>query len=492
MYTVQGRPRWSNKADHEGYLAGYFLEAAIAHHRLTGGKDTRLYDAAKKLADCWVRNIGPPPKRAWYEGHQAFELALVRFADHVRSTEGGTAGDDYFALAKYLLDARGGGEEYDQSHEPVTRQYAAVGHAVRAAYSYTGMADVALRTGDTDYLSAVESLWDNLAHRKTYVTGGIGSGETAEGFGEDYSLPLNAYCESCADCGMLFFAHRMNRIRHDARFADLYEDTLYNAVLGSYDLAGKNFTYTNALDSNDPRYPWHVCPCCVGNIPRTLLSLPTWTYTRGPDALHVNLFAGSSADVGPVAGTPVRVVQETDYPWGEAVAMTLQPEKPTRFALRLREPAHAGSDLYTVTPPTPPIAELAVNGTPVEATRDRGYLVIDREWAPGDRVTFRVPLVVQRVHASDAVKATRGRVALRYGPLVYNLESVDNPELDEATLAPDAPLTTEWRDDLLGGVAVIRGRFADGSPLLAVPNYARLNRGGRSIVWIRERRERAE
>ena len=238
VFTLSDRERWSprHRGDHEGYVAGYFLEAAIAHYQLTGGRDTRLYDAAKKLADCWDDNLGPPPKKPWYDGHQAMEMALVRFGRFVNQVEAAGQGNKYIALAKFLLDCRNNGSEYDQSHVPVTQQYEAVGHAVRASYSYAAMADVAMETGDIDYQSAVMSLWDNIVNRKYYVTGGIGSGETSEGFGPDYSLRQNAYCESCSSCGEIFFQHKLCLIHHDARYADLYEETLYNALLGSIDL----------------------------------------------------------------------------------------------------------------------------------------------------------------------------------------------------------------------------------------------------------------
>jgi DUF1680 family protein len=219
-------------------------------------------------------------------------LGLVRFATLVDEVEGAGKGREYVALAKFLLDQRQGGEEYDQSHVPVTRQYEAVGHAVRAVYSYAGMAEVAGETGDVDYHSAVQSLWNSIVNRKYYVTGGVGSGETSEGFGREYSLPNNAYCESCAGSGELFFQHALNRTWQEARYADLYEETLYNAILGGVDLEGRNYTYTNPLDSGEKRYQWHVCPCCVGNLPRTLLSLPTWMYATSDDSLTVNLYAG--------------------------------------------------------------------------------------------------------------------------------------------------------------------------------------------------------
>ncbi|MCX6875651.1 MAG: glycoside hydrolase family 127 protein [Verrucomicrobia bacterium] len=484
--TLQGRPHWRHVRDHEGYQAGYFIEFAIAHHLLTGGRDRRLLDAAIRLADCWVRNLGPAPKQRWYDGHQGIEFALVRLARHLEGGAGpNNNGAAYLALAKFLLDSRGNGEEYDQTHLPVTRQYAAVGHAVRAVYGYTGMADIAMETGDADYRSAVQSLWSNLVNRQYYVTGGLGSGDTNEGFGQDFSLPNNAYGESCAACGEVFFQHRMQLTWHDAAYADLLEEALYNAVLGSVDLAARNFTYTNPLDSSEPRYPWHQCPCCVGNIPRTLLSLPTWIYTRSSDALYVNLYLGSRVTIDQLGGTPVQVEQSTEYPWCGKVAITLTPAHPATFTLHLRVPKHQSSALYTNHPESSGLSAITINGQPVTPAVARGYALVTREWQAGDIVAFDLPLPVQRVQASENIAATRGRVALRCGPLVYNLESVDQDV--EAVLAPNSPLTTEWQSDLLDGVRVIKGRFRDGTPLLAIPNYARLNRGGRSLVWIRDR-----
>ncbi len=280
VFTLNDWEHWSprHRSDHEGYVAGYFLEAAVAHHNLTKGKDLRLYNAAKKLADCWDANIGPAPKKEWYDGHQAMEMALVRFGRFVNDIEGQGKGDKYIKLAKFLLDCRKDGSEYDQSHVPVVQQYEAVGHAVRASYSYAGMADVAMETGDIDYQSAVMSLWDNIVNRKYYVTGGIGSGETSEGFGPDYSLRHNAYCESCSSCGEIFFQHKLNLAYHDAKYADLYEETLYNALLGSIDLEGKNFYYQNPLDSTR-------CPLSLARLPL----LRRQHSARPADAAHLDL-----------------------------------------------------------------------------------------------------------------------------------------------------------------------------------------------------------
>ncbi len=483
MYTISGHKRWTNKADHEGYNGGYFIEAGIAHYLMTDGKDRRLFDAARRLADCWVANIGPAPKRSWYEGHEEIEQALARLARFTDRVEGPGKGEKYLELSKFLLDARRNGEEYDQTHVPVTRQYEAVGHAVRAAYCYSGMADIAMETGDVDYESAVKSLWSSIVNRKYYITGGIGSGETSEGFGKDYSLPNNAYCESCADCGELFFQHKLQLSYGEAQYADLYEETLYNAIAGSVDLEGQNFTYTNPLDSNRPRYKWHGCPCCVGNIPRTILMLPSWTYSTGKEALYVNLYSGIDTRVQ-VGGTSVQLTQRTEYPWHGKVDITLSPAEPKRFSLKLRVPQRNVSTLYSASPGCDGIASLSVNGVPVKATVDQGYVSISRKWKPGDKVEAVFPMQAQRVHAKDQIAALKGRVALRYGPLVYNIESAD--QAVESVLKPDSPLKVEWNASLLGGVMVIKGAFADGQPMLAIPNYARLNRGGRSIVWVRE------
>ncbi|TWT36588.1 Non-reducing end beta-L-arabinofuranosidase [Posidoniimonas corsicana] len=505
-FTLNDRMnRWTpqNRTGHEGYTAGYFLESAINHYTLTNGADRRLYDAAKKLADCWVANIGPEEgKQPWYDEHQQMEQGLVRFGRFVNDMEGNGAGDDYITLAKFLLDCRGGGAEYDQSHVPVQQQYEAVGHAVRAVYSYSGMADVATETGDLDYRSAVMSLWDNIVNKKYYVTGGIGSGETSEGFGPNYSLRNNSYCESCSSCGQIFFQYKMNLSYHDAKYVDLYEETFYNALLGSLDLPGENFYYQNPLASGAPRYPWHGCPCCVGNIPRTLLMLPTWTYVKDDNGIYVNFFIGSTIQVEDVDGTDVEMVQETDYPWSGGVKITVNPEQEKSFAVRIRSPQRSVSTLYTSAPEADGIESVSVNGTPVETKIENGYLVMDRAWKRGDTIEFALPMTPQRVKCVDLVEANRGRVALRYGPLVYNIEAVDGNNLN-GVLPPDAELTTEWRPDLLDGVVVIKGEFADGSPLLAIPNYARNNRipepedgerrrrrrggGGGSIVWIRDR-----
>ncbi len=503
-YTLRDRERWAERwtpearGNHEGYTAGYFIDAAIAHHVASKGADERLYRAARKLADCWDAHIGPPPKQAWYDGHQAMEMALIRLARHVDEVEGKGQGERYFRLAQFLLDSRGRGDrgegrehgpahpgyEYDQSQAPVVQQYEAVGHAVRAAYLYSAMTDVALKTRDSDYLSAVRSIWSSIADRKYYVTGGIGSGETSEGFGPEYSLPNDGYCESCSSCAEIFFQARVNRLTHDARAIDLLEDALYNALLGSVDLEGKHYYYDNPPDANVPRYIWHDCPCCVGNIPRTLLSLPTWAYARAQGGVYVNLFVGGTVTVPGVVGTAVELTQETQYPWKGDVRIRVNPAVAQTFALRIRVPNRTPSGLYRATPASAGPVAVRVNGVAYRAPIERGYAVVSRRWVPGDVVDVRLPLAVQRLHPDPRIKQLAGRVALRYGPLLYNIESADQ-DITQA-LGRSAPLMPEWRPDLLGGVTVIRGRFANGAPLLAIPNFARYNRGAQPTEYPRE------
>lgn len=478
-YTLRDTSRWhqrwspEGRGNHEGYVSGYFIESAINHYTLTEGKDKRLYNAAKKLADCWVANIGPG-KIAWYDGHQEMEQALVRFGRFVNDMEGHGQGDSYIRLAKFLLDNRKNGSEYDQSHVPVQQQYEAVGHAVRATYTYSGMADIAAEMKDVDYQSAVLSLWDNMVNRKYYITGGIGSGETSEGFGPDYSLRNNAYCESCSSCGLIFFEYKMNLAYHDAKYADLYEETMYNALLGSLALDGKDFLYTNALASSQPRYEWHVCPCCVGNIPRTLLMMPTWTYVRGEDGIYVNLFVGSTIKVEKVAGTDVEMVQKTDYPWSGKINMTVNPSVTKEFTVYVRVPNRTTSELYKPVPEVNGLLSLSVNGKTISPVIEHGYAVIRRTWKKGDKIDLELPMKIQQVTADEKIEADRGRVALRYGPLLYNVETADHQDITQAI--GSSPLKLEWNKDFLHGVMTIKGSWADGSPLLAIPNYARLNR----------------
>jgi uncharacterized protein len=483
--TLGNNARWTDRTAHEGYTGGYFIESAIAHYMMTNKTDPTLYNAAKRLADCWCNNIGPG-KKTWWDGHEEMEQALGRLAVFVNKNEGAGLGDKYINLAKYLMDARysNSSGQYDQSHAYPINQTTAVGHAVRAMYLYSGMTEVAMQLSNTSYGNATNTIWNNFVNRKLYVTGGVGSGETSEGFGNDYSLPNSAYAESCANCGMLMFMSKMNYWTADGKYADLMELPLYNGVLGSLDLNGQNFTYTNPLDTSATRYTWHGCPCCVGNIPKTTLALPRWMYAKNSSAIYVNMYIGSTFTVNGIAGTNVQMVQTTDYPINGNVTITVNPSAAANFTIYLHSPDRSVSTLYTSTPDSNGISSILVNGGSVSTTPTKGYVAINRTWTAGDTITIVLPMQIQRVKAISNVAADVGRVALMYGPLVYNIESVDqNVDL---ILSPTAPLTVQWNASLLGGVNTIKGNFTSGAAMTAIPNYARLNRGGRSLVWMKD------
>jgi len=490
FHTVNRRPRYANIRHHEFYVQGYFLEAGVAHYRMTGGEDRRLYDAARKCADHLCARFGPPPKRNWTYGHAGMGYALCRLSRLVNDVEGPGEGDKYFQLAKFFFDHRYDEEkyrhEYHQSHLPVPKQSSAVGHAVRATYFYTGIADLAMLTGDRAYYRAVDRIWDSAVNRKLYITGGVGASHQGEAFDEDYELRNHGYCESCAGCGQSFWADRMHRIHQTAHYVDVQERVLYNNILGAIELSGENFFYQNPLTSGTARYPWHGCPCCIGNIPRALLAIKDLMYDLGDGGrtLFVNHYLTSEGTIPDVAGGSLRVEQRTEYPWKGDVALILTPGKARSFTVKLRIPSRAESALYTATPDVAEQCAVKINGRRRKLDLVDGYVSIRRTWKAGDRIDLALPMDVQRIHADERVQADRGRVALQRGPLAYNIESVDHDaDLKNIVLPADAPLRAIWRGDLLDGVTAIE---CDRPRLLAVPNYARLNRGGRSQVWIVE------
>lgn len=335
--------------------------------------------------------------------------------------------------------------------------------------------DVAAETRDKDYQSAVISLWDNMVNKKYYLTGGIGSGETSEGFGPNYSLRNEAYCETCSSCGLVFFQYKLNLAYHDAKYADLYEQTMYNALLGGVALDGKSYCYTNP-QVNTERAKWHICPCCVANLSRTLLMIPTWSYVKSKNGLYVNMFVGSRIHVGEVAGTNVEVIQKTHYPWHGAILITVNPEEARTFSVYVRIPNRKTSKLYNGSPQVTGVKRFAVNGEEQTPRIEKGYAVVTREWKPGDRIELEFPMEPQRDLADPRIQADADLVAMQYGPLIYNVENKDNTNIDRKL--GDAPLTPEWHPELLEGVVAIKGSWEDGSPMLAIPNFARTNRVG--------------
>jgi DUF1680 family protein len=500
-----GKQRWElEKIDsHELYNLGHLYEAAAAHYQATGKRN--LLDVALRTAELLDRTFGPGKQSTW-PGHQGVEIGLVKL---YRVT-----GDArWLNLAKFLLDVRGPdgptqagrGYEYHQAHKKVVEQSEAVGHAVRATYMYSGMADVAALTGEQGYVDAIDRIWDDVVAKKLYVTGGIGARGRGEAFGIQYELPnMTAYNETCAAIGNDFWNHRLFLLKGDARYIDVMERTLYNGLLSGVSLDGKSFFYPNPLESNGQhqRSPWFGVACCPANIMRLLASLPGYVYAQTRDALFVNLYVGGTADVE-LGGRKVKLVQQTRYPWDSAVRIAVEPESPGRFTVNVRIPGWARgeavpSDLYRFADRFDEPALLKVNGKPVELRLQKGYVKVERDWRKGDVIELSLPMPVRRVLANDAVEADRGRVALQRGPIVYAAEWADNGGRARNLLLADASaLTAEFRPELLGGVTVVRAKAAAMAydqqggvtrrdhELTAIPYYAWANRGpGEMIVWI--------
>ncbi len=502
-----GPERWINvkRLSHELYNMGHLYEAAVAHYQATGKRS--LLDVAVKNADLLCETFGPG-KNEDAPGHQIIEMALVRLYR-------ATGERRYLDLAKFFLDTRGPGDgEYSQAHKKVVDQDEAVGHAVRATYMYAGMADVAALTGDAAYVEAMHRIWDNMASKKLYLTGGIGATASGEAFGPNYVLPnMTAYAETCAAIGNVYWNHRMFLLHGDGKYIDVMERTLYNGLISGVSLDGKEFFYPNPLESRGQhrRSPWFGCACCPGNIARFLASVPGYVYAKRGDALYVNLYAGGTANIE-LNGAAVRVRQETRYPWDGRVTIAVDPEQAAEFTVALRIPGWARNrpvptDLYRYadTSDTQPTVE--VNGRPVSLEVADGYVRVARRWEAGDRIELDLPMAVRRVVAHENVAATRNRIALERGPIVYCVEAADSPTgtVRNLIVAPDASIATAFRPDLLGGVEVLTfaasvvGRDDDDRlaveaevEVAAVPYAVWCNRGpNEMVVWLPTDKENA-
>ena len=509
-----GRARWALLGtSHELYDAAHLIQAGVAHYQATGKRT--LLDVAIKFADLICQDFGPD-KRHDTPGHPNIEMALAKL---FRVT-----GDKrYLELASFFLNERGRPHErqsygeYAQEHTPVVEQDEAVGHAVRAVYLYSGMADVGAFTGNVGYLGAIDRIWENVVSKKLYLTGGIGStGNITEAFGVNYELPnRSAYSETCAAIGNVFWNHRLFLIHGDAKYLDVLERTLYNGLISGVSLKGDAFFYVNPLESDGKapgnlppegtltRKPWFECACCPGNITRFIASIPGYIYAHNDHALYVNLFGGNEARIK-VGGQTVKIKQETLYPWDGAVKITVKPDNSEDFDIYVRVPYWAQghpvpSDLYEYLEETMGEVKLRVNGNPTAINVEAGFARIGRTWNQGDVIELDLPMPIMRVMANERVTEDREKVALERGPIVYCAESVDNDGQVSNLLLPDkAPLKAEYRPDLLGGIVVVTGKAltanSDGKfvqrPFAAIPYYAWSNRGeGKMAVWLRRSRQ---
>lgn len=503
-----GPARWVHlNGSHELYNAGHLYEAAVAHFQATGKRS--LLNVAIKHANLIRTVFGPNARRA-VPGHQEIELALMRLAEV-------TGNRAYIDLAAFFLNERGRAHEiepypagpfamynereYRQDHRPVVEQERAVGHAVRATYMYSGMADIAALLQPAQYRPTLERLFADVISKRMYVTGGIGARSGTESFGDDYELPnRRAYTETCAAIGLEQWASRMFRLTGDAQYLDLAELVLYNGALSGVSASGDRFFYQNPLasDGKVERSAYFDVACCPANLARTLAQLPGLMYATSNTTVYVNLFGSSEARLD-VGGQRIRVTQRTQYPWDGDIELRVEPDVRGTFTVAIRAPGWARgrlveSDLYRVHDSNLPAPTAIVNGQAMPVRVARGFGVITREWRSGDVVHIYFPMPVQRVLAHPAVVDNRGRAALQRGPIVYALESIDNgAALDTLQVPLDAEIAAAFRPDLLGGLQVLTGagkETVDGvnraRTFLALPYFAWANRGaGEMLVWIK-------
>ncbi|MHC4165873.1 MAG: glycoside hydrolase family 127 protein [Planctomycetota bacterium] len=523
--------RWETlRLEHQPYNAGHFFEMAVEHHRLTG--QTRVLDAAKRFAD-HIDGIFGPGKRYDVGGHEEIELALIKLYR-------ATGERRYLELSRFFLDERGHAHGFErkrfdpktipselptfddlpasergrarrrarnsvrngrmQDHKPLVEQNA-IGHAVRAGYIYSAMADIARFTDAPEYENAAERIWHDVVSRKMYITGGIGTAQYHdEGFGDPYLLPNRTYCESCAGIAHVFWQHRMALLKGQAKYADVMELTLYNGAISGISISGDKFFYQNPLESKGARRSsWIGLACCPTNLARIIPQVGGFAYARDKRKVYVNLYLAGEASFRIDDSVTVKIAQDTDYPWNGRVRLTVTPDRASEFTLCLRIPGWAlgrpvPSGLYRFADAKVAKIGLKVNGLTADASvKNDGYVHLRRLWKAGDAVELDLPMPIRRVYAHEKVEEDKGKVALMRGPIVYCLEAVDHGQVDVFKLAlpREAELSAEHRPGLLGGVTVLRAAGLDEKQrrleLTAVPYYAWQNRDrGAMTVWINE------
>ena len=489
-HSWASKERWGQIEDsHELYDLGHLIEGAVAHYRATGKRN--FLDIAIKFADCVCREIGPgPDQQVRVPGHQIAEMALAKLYT--------VTGDrKYLDEAKFFIDMRGHGEKgmdaYRQSDVPVMEQDEAVGHAVRAEYWYSGIADVAALTGEMQYTEVIDRIWENMVGKKIYLTGGVGARREGEAFGDAYELPnLTSYCETCAAIGNVYTNYRLFLLHGSSKYYDVLERTLYNGVLSGVSLDGGSFFYPNPLESDGrhQRQPWFGCACCPSNIARFIPSVAGYAYAFRDNDLYVNLYLSSRMSET-LKGGEVALTTETGYPWNGDVAITVDKAPRKGFTLKLRIPGWVRgevlpSDLYSYADGLQPGYKVLVNGEELQAELQDGYFCISRAWKPGDKVELLMDMPARIVRAHPSVQDDAGRVAFERGPIVYCAEWPDNPgvKVREVVLEANPELTVRHEPDKLYGIdELVVGR----SGLTLIPYYAWNHRGaGDMAVWLRQ------
>ena len=505
----QPEKRWENiGSQHQLYCAGHLIEAAIAYYEATGKR--KLLDAAISFADhidslFGLEGIRYPP------GHEEIEIALIKLFRVTKDKK-------YLKLAQFFLDERGYPHErklygkYAQDHKPVEKQRKAAGHAVRATYLYSAMADVAALTGRSDYIKAINAIWEDVVGGKLYITGGIGVYGHGEGFWKEYDLPnRRAYCETCASIGNAMWNHRLFLLHKDAKYLDVFERILYNALLSGISLSGDRFFYTNPLKSYGEysRSPWFGCACCPPNIVRFINKIGKYIYAKDKNHLYVNLFIENKASIE-LGNCQVQLNQETSYPWKGKVKISVDTDNPVEFSLFIRIPGWTRnravpSNLYRFMEKKEREVMLSINKKEIPLKVEKGFVNIHREWNSGDVIELELPMPIRRVIANENVKANTGKVAIQRGPVVYCAEGIDNDGYIRNLVLPDkTELKSQERNDLLGGVTIINGKgcglkkkkggdiIKKEQEIKLIPYYVWANRGNREMsVWIARRTEEA-
>jgi len=484
--------RWDGlEMSHELYNAGHLYEAAAVHYKATGKRN--FLDIALKNADLMVKTFGEgEDKIHTVPGHQIIESGLIKLHQI-------TGKEDYIKLAKYFLDNRGNPKihesfgSYAQDSIPVVQQDEVVGHAVRAVYMYAAMTDIAAILNDSLYANAVNNLWNNMVSKKMYITGGIGARHDGESFGKNYELPnLTAYNETCAAIGDVYWNHRLHNLYGDVKYFDVIERTLYNGLISGLSLDGTNFFYPNALESDGvykfnqgacTRKDWFDCSCCPTNVIRFIPSIPGLIYSKSKKDIYVNLYTSSKAEID-FNGKEVNISQTTNYPWDGQIKVVVAPKENSEFTVKFRVPGWSRnevlpSDLYTYANTLKEEPTISINGEKLDVAIQDGYFVVTRMWNANDTVELNFPMEVRMVATNEKVEDDRGKLALEYGPLVYAVEEVDNPAIDDITVSASEEFSVQ-KESILDGVNTITN-----NELKAIPYYAWSNRGiGKMKVWL--------